>query len=72
MMLWSELEAEEDLTNIRDGYSFALPNNGLMEDRLCLLYGFMPTRRPDLLHERNEWHRHTLAKATMFGVVEEW
>jgi hypothetical protein len=39
---WSQFEAEDDLTNIKDGYSFVLsPKNTLVKDRLCLLHGFM-------------------------------
>jgi hypothetical protein len=39
---WNVFEAEDDLTNVRDGYSFvSSPNNGLVKDKLCLLQGFM-------------------------------
>ena len=39
---WSGFEAEDDLTNIRDGYSFiSSPNKRLVKDRLYLLQGFM-------------------------------
>ena len=39
---WSGFEAEDDLTNVREGYSFiSSPDNRLVKDRLCLLQGFM-------------------------------
>jgi hypothetical protein len=39
---WSGFEAEDDLTNVRDGYSFvSSPDNRLVKDRLCLLQGFV-------------------------------
>jgi hypothetical protein len=41
-MDWLKFEPEDDLTNIRDGYSFvSSPNSGLSKDKPGLLHGFM-------------------------------
>lgn len=39
---WNMYEAEDDLTNIRDGYSFVSSSNGgFLKDKRWLLHGFM-------------------------------
>ena len=68
---WSEFEAEDDLTNIKDGYSFASsPHNILVTDRLSATWIYGQRGDQIVLHEGDEWHYHSLVKGEMDGVNE--